>query len=208
MKKLFYPLAIVTAVVYIVLFLNIKSNWIINLDQRVSDLLKGNEFLGFFHYFGEPAFVVVIAIILLLVLWIKDHNYRGMLFALVTIAAGNVLNQLLKIWVQRPRPDIPDQLKSFSFPSGHSMTGILYLFTLAYLATEYQYSKKVKIFTWVGAIVMTVLIGMSRVAESRHFASDVLAGWSMGYTWFIIAVIWYERRKRKFKELAQIKVDE
>ncbi|MGE7622271.1 phosphatase PAP2 family protein [Viridibacillus sp. NPDC096237] len=208
MKKLFYPLAIVTAVVYIVLFFNIKSNWIINLDQQVSDLLKGNEFLGFFHYFGEPAFVVVIAIILLLVLWIKDHNYRGMLFVLVTIAAGNVLNQLLKMWVQRPRPDIPDQLKSFSFPSGHSMTGILYLFTLAYLATEYQYSKKVKIFTWVGAVVMTVLIGMSRVAESRHFASDVLAGWSMGYTWFIIAVIWYERRKRIFKELAQKKADE
>ncbi|MGE7772087.1 phosphatase PAP2 family protein [Viridibacillus arvi] len=208
MKKLFYPLAIVTTIVYIVLFLNIKSNWVFNLDQWASDLLMDNKFLVFFHYFGEPAFVVVVAIVLLLVLWIRDHNYRGMFFALVTIAAGNVLNQLLKVWVQRPRPDIPDQLKSFSFPSGHSMTGILYLFTLAYIATEYQSSKKVKIFTWIGAVVLTVLIGMSRVAESRHFASDVLAGWSMGYTWFIIAVIWYERRKRIFKELSQKKIEE
>lgn len=78
MKKLFYPLAIVTTIVYIVLFLNIKSNWVFNLDQWASDLLMDNKFLGFFHYFGEPAFVVVVAIVLLLVLWIRDHNYRGM----------------------------------------------------------------------------------------------------------------------------------
>ncbi|MBK3494585.1 phosphatase PAP2 family protein [Viridibacillus sp. YIM B01967] len=208
MRKFFYPLAIVTAIVYVVLFLNLKSNWVLNLDQHISDLLKGNQFIEFFHYFGEPAFVGVVASILVLVLWIKDHNYRGMFFALVTIAAGNVLNQLLKVWVQRPRPDIPDQIKSFSFPSGHSMTGILYLFTLAYIATEYQQSKKVKVFTWIGAITMTILIGMSRVAGSRHFATDVLAGWSMGYTWFIIAVIWYERRKRLYKKLAQEKAVE
>jgi undecaprenyl-diphosphatase len=30
----------------------------------------------------------------------------------------------------------------------------------------------------------------------------------MGYTWFILAVIWYERRKRIFKELAQEKIEE
>lgn len=63
----------------------------------------------------------------------ESKNNRGILFVLLTVAAGNVLNQLLKKWVQRPRPEIEEQLTSFSFPSGHAMTGILYLFTIAYI---------------------------------------------------------------------------
>ncbi|WP_301281715.1 ECF transporter S component [Lysinibacillus capsici] len=117
---------------------------------------------------------------------------------IANFAAGNVLNQLLKKWEQRPRPEIEDQLTSFSFPSGHSMTGILYLFTLAYILAENS-SKGRKILLWLGATILMVLIGLSRIAGARHFATDVLAGWSIGYTWFIICVIWYERRKRLFQ---------
>ena len=46
--------------------------------------------------------------------------------------------------------------------------------------------------------MLACFIGLSRIAESRHFATDVLAGWSLGYTWLIICVVWYELRERKF----------
>lgn len=75
------------------------------------------------------------------------------------------------------------------------MTGILYLFATAYILAENN-SKSRKILLWVGATILMVLIGLARIAGARHFATDVLAGWSMGYTWFIICVIWYERRKK------------
>lgn len=158
----------------------------------------GNRFIEIFHYIGEPKFVVAVAVVLMVYLAWKEKNYRGMLFVVLTFAAGNVLNQLLKKWEQRPRPEIEDQLTSFSFPSGHSMTGILYLFTLAYILAENS-SKGRKILLWLGATILMVLIGLSRIAGARHFATDVLAGWSIGYTWFIICVIWYERRKRLFQ---------
>ncbi|MGY4797695.1 phosphatase PAP2 family protein [Lysinibacillus fusiformis] len=197
MKKWAYPLAIVTLIVFIVLRVTYQSQLMNTFDAKMAEILFGNRFIEIFHYIGEPIFVVAVAVVLMVYLAWKVKNYRGMLFVVLTFAAGNVLNQLLKKWVQRPRPEIEDQLTSFSFPSGHSMTGILYLFSLAYILAENR-NKSRKILLWLGATILMVLIGLSRIAGARHFATDVLAGWSIGYTWFIICVIWYERRKRLF----------
>ncbi|OEC03309.1 phosphatidylglycerophosphatase [Lysinibacillus sphaericus] len=199
MKKWAFPLAIVTLIAFFMLRLTYQGETIFNFDSKVADVLFGNPFIEAFHYIGEPSFVITVALILMVYLAWRVKNYRGMLFVLLTFAGGNVLNQLLKKWIQRPRPEIEDQLTSFSFPSGHAMSGILYLFTVAYLLSENN-SKARQIQLWVGAIVLTILIGLSRIAGARHFASDVLAGWCVGYTWFIICVLWYERRKRLYKK--------
>ncbi|AHN23545.1 phosphatidylglycerophosphatase [Lysinibacillus varians] len=198
-KKWGFPLAIVTLIAFFMLRLTYQGETIFNFDTKVADILFGNPFIEAFHYIGEPSFVITVALILMVYLAWRVKNYRGMLFVLLTFAGGNVLNQLLKKWIQRPRPEIEDQLTSFSFPSGHAMSGILYLFTVAYLLSENN-SKARQIQLWVGAIALTILIGLSRIAGARHFASDVLAGWCVGYTWFIICVLWYERRKRLYKK--------
>lgn len=200
MKKWAYPLAILTLIAFFVLRVTYQSETIRKFDSQMAEWLFGNKFIDLFHYIGEPKFVVCVAIVLIVYLAWKVKNYRGMVFVLLTFAAGTVLNHLLKIWVQRPRPEIEDQLTSYSFPSGHSMSGLLYLFTTAYLLSEGN-TKARKTQLWVGAVVLTALIGMSRVAGARHFASDVLAGWSVGFTWFVICVIWYERRKRIFEDV-------
>ena len=196
MTKFFYFLAIVTAIIFFLFYISLNSAWVTSLDTSAATLLKGNSFIEFFHYFGKTKFIMIVAVLLLVWLWIRNHNYRGMMLALLTIAGGNVLNHILKEWVHRSRPVIPHQLKSFSFPSGHAMVGILYLFTIAYLITEHQSSTTKKILVWSLAIILTALVGLSRIAGSRHFASDVIAGWAIGYTWFILSVIWYNRREK------------
>ena len=198
-KKWTYPLAIITLIIFMVLRVTYQGETIFSFDTKMAETLFGISFIEAFHYIGEPNFVVGVAILLIVYLaWIAK-NYRGMMLVILTFAVGNVLNQLLKKWVQRPRPEIEDQLTSYSFPSGHAMSGILYLFTVAYLLSENN-SKARKIQLWGGAIILTILIGLSRVAGARHFASDVIAGWCIGYTWFIICIIWYERRKRVFQK--------
>jgi undecaprenyl-diphosphatase len=200
-KKWAYPLAILTLVVFLVMAFNFKTPSFEAFDERIASALGGNELLGLFHYLGETILVVIIAVILLLYLSIRQQNYRGMLFVLMTFAGGTIINNLIKNYVQRPRPEIIDQLTSYSFPSGHSQMSILYLFTLAYIFSEITTSKKKTTIVWIVATILFICIGLSRIAESRHFATDVLAGWSLGYTWFTICVIWYEARKRKFKRL-------
>ena len=77
------------------------------------------------------------------------------------------------------------------------MVGLLYLFTYAYLLTENQTSKKWRMSLWISAVLLTLLVGLSRVAGNNHYGTDVIAGWMCGYTFFILVVIWYEWRNRQ-----------
>ncbi|GEK33143.1 phosphatase PAP2 family protein [Kurthia sibirica] len=191
---------VITLIIFLVFAVNLNSHWVQKVDQWGQDTFEGNRFLEPFHIIGEPLFVVIVAIILLLVLWFKAQNFRAMIFALLTIAGGNMLNTIIKKIVERPRPELTNQLTSYSFPSGHAMTGILYLLTLAYLLTEFR-STTQKAIAFTIAAVLTLCIGLSRIAGTRHYLSDVIGGWSLGFTVFAIAVIWYEARKRAFKKL-------
>lgn len=200
MKKWAYPLAIITGIIFIVMACTYNTSAMNIFDDKIAAILIGNDFIILFHYIGEPIFVIAVGVIAFLYLWLRQKNYNGMIFILLTFAAGTVLNQVLKRIFERPRPEIVDQLTSFSFPSGHSMAGVLYLFTLAYIFSEIAKEKKKIKVVWIAAVLLACLIGLSRIAEGRHFATDVIAGWSMGYSWFIVCVIWYESKKYKRKK--------
>jgi len=202
MKNILYVSAVFSVILFVILLFQFQSEAMISFDQYMNKLFEGNRFFGFFHYFGETALIITASLLLLVFLWIKARNYRGMLFVLLTVALGNVLNRFIKDWVGRPRPEIEDQLTSFSFPSGHAMLGLLYLFTIVYLTTENLVNEKRKLFIWIGTTILVILIGLSRIAESRHFGTDVLAGWFLGYAWFVVCVIWYERRVRRFNKMS------
>ncbi|WP_274308394.1 phosphatase PAP2 family protein [Solibacillus daqui] len=203
MKKWAYPLALVTFAVFLVMAFNYKSSSFIAFDERIASILRGNEFIGLFHYLGETVFVAIVTLMVFFYFWLKEKNYRVMLYVVLTMAAGTAINQGLKAFFERQRPEIAEQLTSYSFPSGHSQMSVLYLFMLAYLFSKITTNHKRTTLVWIAAIVLACLIGLSRIAESRHFATDVLAGWSIGYTWFIICVIWYELRDRKYKQLRE-----
>lgn len=190
----------VTLIIFFVLLFSYNTSPIERLDEILSVLLKGNTFITAFHYVGNTSSIIVVAVGMLLILWLKQRNYRGMIFVLLTVGAGKVLNQLIKNWIDRPRPEIVDQLTTFSFPSGHAMLSLLYLFTIAYLLSEVLPSGKITVSIWIVAILLSIFIGLSRIAESRHYASDVIAGWCIGYSWFILCAVWYERNKRKIMD--------
>ncbi|MFC7685967.1 phosphatase PAP2 family protein [Ureibacillus sp. GCM10028918] len=201
MKKTSYILAIITFCLFLIMLINFEKTSFVNFDKAISDVLFGNDLITAFHILGETTTIVTIALILLFVLWLVQRNFRGMLFVLLTIGMGRVLNQLIKNWIDRPRPELANDMTSFSFPSGHAMIGLLYLFTIAYLLSEALMDNKKTLIFWVTAILLTLLTGLSRITDSHHYATDVVAGWSLGFTWFVVCVIWYERRKQKISKI-------
>lgn len=203
MKKWMYALAILTFSIFSFILLTYEKEAMVIFDEKMYGVFGGSTILIVFHHIGDTKNIIVIALILLVALWLKQRNYQAMIFVLLTVAAGNVLNQLVKRWIGRPRPEIVDQLTSFSFPSGHAMVSLLYLFTIAFLLSELLKSNKKIMIIWIVAIILTFLTGLSRVAENRHFASDVIAGWCLGYSWFVLCVFWYKRRKLQFEKLQQ-----
>lgn len=200
MNRFRYILAILTLGVFFIMlyyYINKEELW---TDRTFSHLFEGNIILGFFSFFADPPTVIIVSLLLMVYLWILRKNYRGMLFVLFSIGGGQLLNVFVKNLVDRERPELEDQLLSFSFPSGHAMAGTIYLLTLAYFLTEETYDRKKNAIIWTSAIILIILIGLSRVANIHHYGSDVVAGWALGYSWFALVMWWYEYRKRQFKK--------
>ena len=196
LKKWSFSLGIITLIGLVLMFFNFTHEEMVEFDKELSETFIGNEFVQFFHHIGEPYWIASATLLLVLFLLFRRKNYRGMLFVLFSVGGGNLLYHLLIEWIQRVRLDMPQQLTSFSFPSNHAMVGLLYLFTYAYFLTENHTSIKWRIGVWISAITLTLLVGLSRIAGNNHYGTDVLAGWMVGYSFFIIVVIWYEWRTR------------
>jgi undecaprenyl-diphosphatase len=199
-KKWFYPLGLVTLIGFAIIFLNLTHEKMIEFDESAFGALSENGFLGLFKIFGDQIVIIIVALILMMFLAFYRKNFRGMLFVLFTVGGGNLLNQVLKKWVERDRPEFPQQKEGFSFPSGNAMVGLLYLFTLTYFLTENISSKATRILIWIGTVVLTLLLGLSRITSNAHYATDVLAGWMAGYSLFIIVAVWYEWRNRQMSK--------
>ena len=163
-------------------------------DEKVAAWLYGNSFIQAFHFFGETKVMIVVTIAFLAWYAVR-RNYKGMLFVIFSMSGGIALNQLVKRVVERPRPELPDQLSTYSFTSTHTTIALLLLFTAAYIITEKMKGRSEKIALWSVAIVVTILAGLARIAEGRHFATDVLGAWALTYAWFTLCKSLYEKNK-------------
>lgn len=129
---------------------------------------------------------------------------RYQLAGLVVVALGGGLlaMPLLKSGFDRPRPDlVPHMVEVYtqSFPSGHAMLSAIVYLTLGAMVAESQKERRAAVFAIAVAILLTVLIGTSRVYLAVHWPSDVLAGWAIGAAWAVVCWLvaaWLERRRR------------
>ena len=108
------------------------------------------------------------------------------LFVVAAVGGAMLLSAMLKLGFERPRPDlVPHGARVYtaSFPSGHAMLSAATYLTLGALLARMHDRRRVKIFFLGLAIVLTVLIGASRIYLGVHWPSDVLAGWCGGAAW-------------------------
>lgn len=105
--------------------------------------------------------------------------------------SGMLLSWLLKGLFDRPRPDLVPHgayVLSPSFPSGHAMLSALVYLTLAALVARQLPHRRLRLHVVCVAVVLTLLVGVSRVYLGVHWPSDVLAGWAVGAAW---ALAWW-----------------
>jgi undecaprenyl-diphosphatase len=121
-------------------------------------------------------------------LWLSRQR-RTMVFVLVAVAGALLLSLCLKGFFDRPRPQLVPHLSNIattSFPSGHSMLSSAIYLTLATLLARLVDSKRIKTYFICVAMLLTVLVGLSRVYMGVHYPTDVLAGWMAGVGWAML----------------------
>ena len=142
---------------------------------------------------GTGTVVGMIVFIAGMFLWLNQHKHSAILLVAATLG-GMVLDNLLKIGFNRPRPKIFEwgtYAVSSSFPSGHAMSSVIVYGTVAYLAARLQRNVASRILTMAFAAFMIVAICASRLYLGVHYPSDVLAGVVIGLAWaaFCMAVL-------------------
>lgn len=128
-------------------------------------------------------------------LWIC-HAYRSIWLVLSASLGGLLLSVMLKGIFRRPRPDLTPYLTHVahsSFPSGHTMNSAVVYLTLGMLLTQLSGRRRHKAYFIAVAVLLTSLVGMSRVYLGAHYPSDILAGWTAGVTW--AGVCWLVARR-------------
>jgi len=115
------------------------------------------------------------------------RRHRRMLALLAAVSLGGLaLSIAMKALFARPRPEFMSNMEhvvSHSFPSGHSMLSAVVYLTLGALLARTSPDLRDKIYFLTTALLLTLLVGISRVYLGVHYPTDVLAGWSAGLVW-------------------------
>lgn len=109
-------------------------------------------------------------------------------FVLASVLGGTLISTVLKMGYNRPRPDLTTMSEQFtaSFPSGHAMLSAVTFLTLGALLARFAPTYRLQVFSICAAVVLTLLVGLSRLYMGVHYPSDILAGWCLGSAWALL----------------------
>jgi undecaprenyl-diphosphatase len=115
-----------------------------------------------------------------------NRRFRAAGYLIASVGSGLLLCRLLKDLFVRRRPTVVAPLTHFdpeSFPSGHSMGSAIVYLTLGGIISRQFRGWVTKVYFLSVALLITLLVGLSRLYLGVHYPSDVLAGWAAGSLW-------------------------
>lgn len=143
-----------------------------------------NEFMLFITQLGDVLTFLVIALV---TFWCVDKRWGY--YVLSVGFVGTILNQFMKLWFRVPRPWILDENLSvvgmnsagadgYSFPSGHTQSAVGVFGSIASLVKT----------RWIriAAIILAVLVSISRMYLGVHTPLDVLVAAAMAVILIIV----------------------
>lgn len=110
------------------------------------------------------------------------------LFLIVATYGGRALVELQKLALERPRPAEHPliEISSMSFPSGHAANALI-----TYLVLALLFKSQVGV---AAALLLCLMIGISRVMLGVHWATDILGGWAFAIFWIALLRCALQRR--------------
>lgn len=200
-ENLIYLILLVLLIIsFIVIYNTSLFNYVINIDGNIifyfNNIIRTKLtcFFANITHFGD---IYIPIIIISCVYLLKSNKLYSILLSCSYLLSG-IIAFIIKNIIARPRPlyaliEIP---KSYSFPSGHTLTSIVFYFTLWYLLTL-KSNKITKIISFILISLLVISIGVSRIYLKVHYFSDVIGGVLSGILLLIMII---NIIKKNFKE--------
>jgi undecaprenyl-diphosphatase len=147
------------------------------LAQVRADWPNATVAIGGITYLGGAYVTIGLASFASLWLLLRRLPGRTLLLAL-TVLLVRLLVEWLKDWIGRPRPHIGiDWLPtSLAFPSGHAANSMTAFLLMALVLAPQRWRAP-----WaLGAMILSIIVGLSRIYLGVHWPSDVIGGWVFG----------------------------
>jgi undecaprenyl-diphosphatase len=129
---------------------------------------------------------VVIAVVGYLAI---ERRFALLIVTLVATMGGWTLSYFLKEIFARHRPTVVPHLQhasSPSFPSGHAMLSAVVYLTLGVLLARSTKDRRLRVYFVATAMILTFIVGMTRMFLGVHYPTDVVGGWVAGSFWALL----------------------
>jgi undecaprenyl-diphosphatase len=143
--------------------------------------------------------VITLFTTIIVIFLIVHKDWRGLAYIVCIAAGAAIIPSALKDYFMRERPDALGQLanvKSTSFPSGHSFGATVAYFSLAFLLSRELKELKLEGLYYTLAVLVVGLVGTSRMYLGVHYPTDIVGGVCTGLIWFSLVslpFVYYSR---------------
>lgn len=185
----------------------ISNGQIKNFDLPIIEFVQGLEtpwltvVLKAFTWIGSAYGVVPITLIICAILFYGINEKKRAIFFAFSIVSTIILNESLKLYFVRDRPEIYRLMDAggFSFPSGHTMMAFSLYGMIVYVTWRHLKETKQRIFIMILATFIAFLIAISRIYVGVHFPSDIVGGFAASTCWITIIITAFHRFQRPQK---------
>lgn len=176
-------------------------------DERVAEYGREHgdaaafKMYAWFTHLGGTQVIVVVAAVVAAWGWWRFRNGHVALFMVAVVAGQALVNNGLKWLVERDRPSL-NQLVDFSgssFPSGHSAAAAATWSAVALVLTLHS-GRYARTIAAALAAMIAAGVGATRALLGVHWFTDVVAGLSVGFGWFLVCVVVFGGRIMRFGE--------
>lgn len=181
-------IALVAALVFLVLLGEVAGGELMRLDAMAYQVfvegLRSDALTPVMGGFTSLASVVVLAVMAAAIAALAPGKAPGWCVS-INLVCVVALNALLKLIVQRPRPEGFRLVEEtgYSFPSGHSMVAMAFFGLLIWMIWRYHRRDVMRTIWCIAFGLVIVMVGVSRIYLGVHYASDVIAGFCVSLVW-------------------------
>ena len=126
-------------------------------------------------------------------LWWWRRQWLPAVLPALALAGAWGWSQLTKTLVARPRPPAVDWLSTvhgWSYPSQHAAQALAAWGVVGLLVMAGR-SFRARTLVMTGAVLIALVVGLSRLYLAAHWMTDVLAGWALGGAWGCLLILGY-----------------
>lgn len=200
-KKMFNILFLIWIIIFIVLLIMYNKNLLSDFDNNIYNFIikfKSNyvtDLAMLLSFLCSTWFIAMACCFIMIVF----KNRKIGFYTSFSVLACYVLNLFIKNVVMRPRPvgiNLVNE-NGYSFPSGHSMGAVSFYGFLMYVVYKSDINIKIKRLIYLLFSLIIIFIGISRIYLGVHYASDVLAGFSISSAFLFLYINMIDFNKNK-----------